>query len=40
MMLEKGNVSAKLTLYIINYYKDLTIRKREKRKLIEQLGDI
>jgi len=38
-MLEKPNLSAKTRVYIMSLYNDLTIRKREKRKLVEQLGE-
>ena len=38
-MIEKPNVPARMRVYIMSYYNDLTVRKREKRKLVEQLGE-
>jgi len=38
-LLNRSNASA-LNLYVMKYYNELTVRKREKRKLVEQLGDI
>ena len=38
-MMDKPNLSAKTRLYIMSLYNDLTVRKREKKKLTEQLGE-
>ncbi len=38
-LIESSKGSTKLQLYVFSYYKDLSVRKREKRKLIEQLGE-
>ena len=38
-MLEKSLGSEELNVYIIDYYRELTVRRMEKKKLIEQLGE-
>ncbi len=38
-LIESSRGSTKLKLYVFSYYKELSVRKREKRKLIEQLGE-
>ena len=39
-MLEKAGGSAKLNIYVMDYYRELTVRRMEKKKLIEQLGEL